>query len=344
MAIKQRLKKIFGINYRHYISFIITLGVVALGIFCFPNAIPRLIEACTDFGLSCAFYFCEVFSDSNPIMPTVNEIQSWQWVPSKYQPLTVLPFTWEEFKVAWGQYWKTFANWETVKAYFVGVGLVLSYVAQGLLIIMPFVLLLYMVFSRSMKTQNNDYDKETWFLRLCKRIAKYTYRPVVKWIKGYIEFLKEKRFWWKLWVFLFAFYFNFFTIFIEFIAFYLYFITAFDFVNIYRQVYKLMLDLTPMIRFIPVVLWVVIGVFLLSYFARKRAYKELDHRERRNVGFLGERGVMTIVYGVMGAGKTKLMTDMALSDEVRFRDMAFEIIIESDFKFPHMHWAVPDGP
>ena len=48
---------------------------------------------------------------------------------------------------------------------------------------------------------------------------------------------------------------------------------------------------------------------------------------------------MTIVYGPMGAGKTKTVTDMALSQEVKFRDMAFEIIIECDFRFPYMNWA-----
>jgi hypothetical protein len=41
----------------------------------------------------------------------------------------------------------------------------------------------------------------------------------------------------------------------------------------------------------------------------------------------------------MGAGKTKTVTDMALSQEVKFRNMAFEIIIECDFKFPYFNWA-----
>jgi len=339
MAIKQWLKRIKNIDYRHYVSFVITLGVIALGIFCFPNAIPRLLEACRDFGTSFAYYFCELFMDVNPIVPTVNEIQSWQWAQSRYQPLKILPFTWEEFKVMWGQYWRIFANWQNVKAYFAGFGKVLSYIVIGILTVAPFLLVLYIFFNRSLKTENNDYDKETKVLRFCKLISQYTYQPIKRFIFDYICFLRENRYWWKIWLFAFMLYFNALTIIVEFIGFFLYFVISFDFVNIYRQVYKLMLDLTPAIRFIPVILWVLIGIWLLSYLARKRAFRELDHRERRNRGFLNERGVMSTLYGPMGAGKTKNMTCMAMSTEVEFRDMAFEIILESDFKFPHMNWA-----
>ena len=45
------------VDYRHIICIIITLGVVALGVFRFFDSIGRIIEACRDFGLSIAYYF-----------------------------------------------------------------------------------------------------------------------------------------------------------------------------------------------------------------------------------------------------------------------------------------------
>lgn len=48
--------------------------------------------------------------------------------------------------------------------------------------------------------------------------------------------------------------------------------------------------------------------------------------------------MVTIVYGAMGAGKTALITDMALSAEVQQRDSALEIILECDMKFPYFPW------
>ena len=204
-------------DYRHYISFAITLGVVALGVFCFPNAIPRLIEACRDFGLSCAYYFCELFIGESSIMPTVNDIQSWQWVESRYQPLTILPFTWEEFKVSWNLYWRVFFNGQNLKMFFVGFKWVLYYLLIALEILIPIILLLRCLFNRSLKNENNDYDEETKTLRVCKTISRFTYQPIKRFLRNYIDFVKAYGFWWKIWVGLFAFYFNFYTIFIEFI-------------------------------------------------------------------------------------------------------------------------------
>ena len=82
----------------------------------------------------------------------------------------------------------------------------------------------------------------------------------------------------------------------------------------------------------------VIGFLIFNHLCKKRGYNELSHRERRNRGFINERGVVTIVYGAMGAGKTALITDMALSAEVQLRDQAFEVILESDMKFPNFPW------
>ena len=85
--------------------------------------------------------------------------------------------------------------------------------------------------------------------------------------------------------------------------------------------------------------WAVAAIVALALIARKTGYSRLRHNERRNRGFLNERGVVTIVGGVMGAGKTAAITDFALSAEVQLRDQAFEIILESDMKFPFFPWC-----
>jgi len=327
------------LDYRHYINAVITLVFVAMGIFIFPNAICRLVESFRDFGLSVAYYFCELFLDANPIRATVNDLPSWQLAPSKFQSLALLPFEWDEFKILWDQYWQKFIEKESLEGFAYWLGNGLQNFSRWLLIVLPLFLLGFMSFRRYLTSENNDYDVESKAWKIAKRIADYTYIPIKRWILNYITFLKENSWWYKLWAWMWAFYFNLITIIVEFIAFYLYFITSLDFINIYRQVYKLLLDLSVMIRFIPGIGWAVICVAFLEYAARRRGYDELNHRERRNVGFLAERGVMTIVYGPMGVGKTKTMTDMALSQEVRFRDMAFEIILESDFKFPSFNWS-----
>ena len=335
----KRIKTIMSLDYRHYINIVITLGFIALGIFVFPNSVLRLAESFRDLGTSAAYYFCDLFKETNPIYPTVIDLPKWEFKQSQFEPLKILPFTWEEFKAFWGRYWDAFFYGETFNEYFGAVGDVLYYLCQGLLILLPLLLVFKFLINVYLNQENNDYDKESMALRLIKHITDKTYVPIKRWVKEYIQFCKEHSFWYKLWMFLWALYFNFIAIVIEFIAFYLYFIISFDFENIYRQFYKLSIDLAPIIRFIPGIVWAVVIIIVLELFARSMAMNVLRHREARNKGFLEERGVMTIVYGPMGAGKTKTVTDMALSQEVKFRDMAFEIIIECDFRFPYFNWA-----
>lgn len=337
--IKDKIKQVKSLDYRHFISLAITLGFLALGVFIFPNSILRVAETLRNFGTSIAFYFCELFLDSNPIRPTVIDLPKWEFEPSRFERLQIIPFTWEEFKAVWGNYWQVFFNKETFTEYMRVVADVLYYVSQGLLILLPFVLLLKVIIDKYLNEENNDYDEESRALRIVKRVADKTYIPLKRWVKAYIEFCQENTYWHTIWIWLWALYFNVIAIVIEFIAFYLYFIVSFDMLNIYRQAYKLTIDLAPVVRFIPGIIWAVIITVALELIARSMALNELEHREARNKGFLEERGVMTIVYGPMGAGKTKTVTDMALSQEVKFRDMAFEIIIECDFRFPYFNWA-----
>ena len=336
---KKAIQYLKSLDYRHYINFVITLGFLVLGVFVFPNAICRVAESFRDLGTSLAFYFCELWLDFNTVTPTVIDVQSWQFVPSRFEPLKILPFTWEEFQVMWKEYWHVFIQKETFADYMLIVGDVLFYGSQGLMLLLPIGMLVYMYLQKYLEQENNDYDVESRAVKILKRMADKTYIPIKKWVVDYIEFCKENSFWHTIWIWLWAFYFNFIAIFVEFIAYYLYFIVTFDALSLYRQAYKLILDLSTVVRFIPGIIWAVIITLALELIARSMAHNELQHREARNKGFLSERGVMTIVYGPMGAGKTKTITDMALSQEVRFRDMAFEIIIESDFKFPHFNWA-----
>lgn len=71
---------------------------------------------------------------------------------------------------------------------------------------------------------------------------------------------------------------------------------------------------------------------------KKIAYSVLNHYERCDRGFINERPIVSMICGTMGKKKTTLLTDIALSQEVMFRDKAFEKILENNLKFPHFPW------
>ncbi len=327
-------------DYRHIVSILLTFGVIALGVFVFPNAIARLGEALRDLGLSLVYYCNKANIIDYEVTITVTELPKWQIAESKFHPLTLLPFTWEEFKVLWAQYWQTFASKETFVNYLYFLADALYYITQFLTIfVIPMWGVLYVAFKSYLQQHNNNTGVDSRSVRILKRIADFTYRPVKKWISEYIRFLRENVRYVKTWLLLFAFYFNFFTIITEFFAFYFYFIWDFHLVDIYRQVYKLLLDLSTVVRFLPGVVWAVVIIGVMEYMAHQVGYNELNHRERRNRGFWNERGIVTAIYANMGGGKTEQMTDGGLSCEVELRDRAFDIIVECDFCFPYFPWA-----
>ncbi len=327
-------------NYRHIICIAITLAFLCVSVFVFPNALGRLIESGRDFGLSVAYYFCELFGIEHDITPTVNDYPKFPFFPSYGgdSPVTSLPDNVQGFKDNWGIYWQLWTDKENFFGYLDFIGNLLFTLCKIVIIALPIVLIMVWLFKRYLKKENNDYNKDSKPLRVFKTVTKYTVRPVISWVKGLISFICEHRAYCIIWAVIWAYNFNLITILIEFFAFYFYFVISFDLTAVYRQVYKLFLDLSVPFTFIPLWVWIIVAAIVLEVISRRIAYNRLYHRERRNRGFINERGVVTFVVGVMGAGKTMQITDMALSTEVQFRDTAFEIILETDMKFPYFPW------
>ncbi len=100
------------------------------------------------------------------------------------------------------------------------------------------------------------------------------------------------------------------------------------------QLYKLVCDLSTVAKFFPLWAWVIIGYVLFDRLRKKIAYARLNHNEMKDRGVINDRPIVYMVCGTMGKKKTTTITDMALSQEVMFRDKAFEMILENDLKFP----------
>ena len=337
--VKGKRARLRAVDYRHYIAIAITLGFLACGIV-FCNSIPRLGEAFRDIWNSGGFYLRAIAdrTDENAVA-TVTTMPAWQFRPSSFAPLEFFPWTWEEFKVLCSEFTSALFSGENLRNWWWVVTDVLYYVSKGFLVLMPVVLLVVMLGRRYTSTTNNDNDRDSLPLTIWKGFVFSTVYPVKGWLCRFIAFLRENDRYHKTWIFLWLLYFNVFAIIVEFIAFYLYLIVSYDFVGIYGQVVKLMYDLAPAVRFIPGVVWVCLALWIFDYFCRKAAYDRLYAREESNERFVEDRGVVTIVYGPMGVGKTSLLTSLSLTAEVKIRNDAFEILLERDMMFPMFPWC-----
>ncbi len=336
---KTHLKE-WNSDYRHYICIGITLVSVGFG-FLFPNSLPRLAETVRDLALSIAYYLFELVNpDYNPITPTVIGMPSWQFGESIWEPIRFFPYTWEEFTELWGRYWQAVFNKENFLRYLDTVGNVIYYISRFSLVVIPLVLLVSLrlsAYANERCTARNKKSKQ--LKRYEKRLFGVVY-PVIAWCRGFVEFCRENDKYYKSWLVLWCLHFNVFSIVIGFISYYFYFSASWDLKSLYTQLLKLLEDLTPMIRFIPGLIWLCLGVWLYNRICRSMAFTRLYYAERCNRAFLRERGVVTTVYGEMGIGKTQMITSMALSSEVDQFDMAFEILLEKDMQFPNFPWQI----
>lgn len=337
--------RVFGksFDYRHIICIAITLGFLVLGVFEFFGAVGRLIESCRDVGLSSGFYFCELFQIPHNITPTVNnfpKVPFFGFMGGSEAPEIPIPEDWKAFTEKWSLYWQTWATKENFFAYLAFLGNLLYFLSMFVLCFLPVIVVVYFLLRKLARTENNDWAVDTKPLRVFKRISSVTYRPVKAWLISFFGFLRENGTYWKIWLCLWLFYFNIFTIALEFIAYYFYFVVSFDLSTLYRQFYKLLYDLWAAISFIPLWGWIILALFLLDRMRRKRGYSVLHHNEMKNRGFINARPIVLMVCGTMGKKKTTAITDMALSQEVMFRDKAFEKILETDLKFPYFPWIL----
>lgn len=319
-------------DYNHIICMLITaVFIVVMGVL-FENSLYRIIDSLMDLFWSTLFYFCKLFRIKKDITVTVNDI-------SPFSPAIDFPATFAAFKQSFSEFWSSFFSKASFLGYFNLVGKIVYVVALITAVaLVPIILIFYLAFKLYFSKQNNDYNKDSKALSICKRLSAHTVLPVRTFFKLFYSFVKEHKAYYMSWFIIILIYCNAFTIFIEFIAYYLYFAMSFDVSSLYIQVYKLILDLAPAFSIVPLPIWCVFAVIVYFYMCRNIGYARLNHYERRDRGFINERPIVSMVCGTMGKKKTTILTDMALSQEVMFRDKAFEKILENDLKFPDFPW------
>ncbi len=327
----ETMKKKF--NYMHVICIAITLGLLVCTAFVFPKSVLRAIESFRDFGLSVAYYFLEVLGIEHEIVVTVIELPNNLETPPAFMPETYIGF--KENAEKYLGLWTSKENFAEFLDMF---AVKMSDFSQILLLVLPVIVGVIVLLKRSFEKQNNRYNTDTKPLKVFKKVVKFTYTPIKSWVNSFFRFIKDTKWYYVGWLCIWALNFNVFTVVIEFIAFYLYFVISFDVGNIYKQLYKLVLDLSVPIRFIPVFVWVIIAIYIRCYLRKRIAFRRLRHMELRNRGFINERPISVMVCGTMGKCKTTMITDMILSQEDMFRDKAKEKLLEWDLKFPNFPW------
>jgi hypothetical protein len=129
------------------------------------------------------------------------------------------------------------------------------------------------------------------------------------------------------------------TIVVEFLAYYFFFAVSYRLDTLYIQFGKLLVDLLVIYHHVPAWILLIIPCALFLNFRKTVALAKLRHMEARNCGFINELPIVSMTCGSMGKKKTTIITDMALSQEVMFRQKALDILQKNDMKFPYFPWV-----
>lgn len=316
------------------LSVLLTAAFALLAVFVFSDSYLRFGEAVKDFGLSVGYYFCTLFGIEHNIVPSVTEYSSvMDWS-------ILLPSDFEGFTSQSKSFFALLIDGENFASYWSKVGDVMLVLLKVVAIMLPCLLILWLVIWRLYKSGNTKHNKDTVPLRVFKKLSEWIYRPLKITIASFVNFLRENRAVWMLWVGIWAFNLNAASIVMGFLAYYFYFVLSFDVANLYVQVCKLLIDLQVIFRHFP--WWCIAFVcwLLFDHWRKCIAQNRLRHFEARNCGFINELPIVSMACGSMGKKKTTLITDMVLSQEVMFRQKALEILQQNDMKFPYFPWIV----
>lgn len=314
------------------LSITITTIFVVLGVTVFYKSFVRLGETFGDIFSSVRFYVCEIFGIEHTITPSVIEkskVLEWNYI---------LPETSEGFGQKSRLFFRLMLNGKNFAGFTVVLGEKAENFSRVMVLLLPVFLLGWVIITRVYGASNTKHNKDTRPLRIFKGISALIYQPLKRFFIGYKGYLESETRWKTGWLWIWAFNLNLTSIFVAFIAFYLYFAVSFDFRSIYGQFCNLFLDIEVVLKHFP---WFLSGTIAWLIFSRMRekiALRILRHHEARDCGFIKELPIVTMTCAPMGMKKTTTTTDMSLSQTVMFRQEAFMRLQKQDMKFPFFSW------
>ena len=314
------------------LAIVLTACFILLGFFVFSKSYVRLKEAASDLFGSVKFYLHSIFKETPDEAPSIVAYSD------VIEPIKLLPSDYSGFKMKTALYFRTLFSKENLFAWLSVVGKKSVTASKGIAITLPCVLCFLLLLKRLYRRCNNRYNRDTLPLWIYRRTVERLFRFVVGGIKNYLSFLRSHAWVPTFWIWTWGFHLNLASIVVEFFAYYLFFSVSFEFGTIYVQVVKLVRDLQPLVRFFPWWILIFIPLFLFKRFRERIALARLRHCEARNCGFINELPIVSITCGSMGKKKTTMITDMALSQEVMFRQKALEILQNTDMAFPNFPW------
>lgn len=309
------------------ISAVITAGYIILGGTVFFGSYLRLEETLHSLWQALK-YMCSTLAGSTAQTPQFG---------SAYIEEYFLPEKAAEFSGNVQEYFRLFLSGENFNMWADGMADIFLTGLITVLMAIPVLIALYHIVKGIYARPNNRHGKDSLQLRMFKKFS-VAIHPIKRGTRGYFEYVSDNGKLKALWVTIWLLNLNAISVITAFLAYYMYFAVTLDSGQIYAGMRCLVGDICLGIGKIPLWIILTVGLLLFNKYRHKTGLDRLRHMEAKNCGFISELPIVTMTCGSMGKKKTTVITDMALSQEVMFRQKALEILQRTDMKFPHFPW------
>ncbi len=320
---------------KEFICYCIALSALLLSLlFCFTDNFNRLILAFITFGKNIVYYFISVFVPNTSIDAGVNlkEVIELKGGIDNY---SILPVDFEVFKAEIQTYFYLFFDGKNYLDFFLSKSYVLINSLRFSIVFIPFIYLIRILFDNYLEEDSKRKNVDSKFYKSFLFFEKKILDPVVNFIKDFLHYLiYESRFYLILFICIFFFDINLFTVVLDVIGWMFYFSSSLNLLSIFEIVVCVLLDLGPFLLKVPLIIYLLIAYLIFDKIRKNKAFEHLQHFENYNKGFICSLGINTLILGAPGAGKTQMMTDMVLSTEEILRTRLLNILIEIKNEFP----------
>lgn len=318
----------------YILSSLILLGILVFGVFCLRPIFIRSGQVVIEFGTSIGFYFQEIFDAEWGINFDVSSNNNY----FKGFSLDLIPDEPEMFFRSLGLVFLNLFN----KDFFERCIYDLSQNGKFLTLFITTILILFLLLRLILRNYLEDDSKKAG--NVSKPLLAFdkfvdVFNICIDNVHEFIWFFFNSFF--KIIFIIEILYFtNLINAFVYLISVYFYFCASFNVVSIYYLIKKILIDISFLFKKEWIWFWIILGYVVLKSLFNKIALKRIHKYHVKDICFVNDLGLLTLITGTMAKGKTTCMTDMGLNMESIYREVALDKMTKLSLEFPEIDFRI----
>lgn len=317
-------------NKYHFFSSFVILFTFSFSITKYSFSLSRLFGSVLDFFDSIRCYFFRIILRDTSVVANVAELPD-------IDISAFLPFDWEELSYKLGNLGLGLFNFSNFANYLRASFEVMYNVLFVTTLIFPFVIILFVfIYNIILMPHKAGKSKPKKIYDNIVTALKPRFREVYRSYKLFL--LKHKRYI-VIFIGLWIINLNLVTIALSLLSYYFYILASFDFSFLFIATLRLLLDLIIMFVGLPLPIWIFLGLFIYKKIVHSIGRKLLKAVEKANQAIISRFPICVMFIGLMGTGKTLMLSDVVLSREVMYRDQALRDMYDITLRLPEFPFS-----